>query len=135
MPNLIRPKRQPGGCVEENPTKASISFAGVWINLSAISRSQHLDKGYLSRLFSGEKPNVSLFNMRKIAAAIGFSLDDLAAGLEERWRLIQANKTEQEIQYLTRVIQEDEEDLATLRKGKPVVIRNAGERLPEHTHR
>lgn len=119
-------------CVLDNPTKAAICLGGKWLNLSAIGRSQGLNKSYLSRVFSGERSNPPLDVLLKISAATGMGLEDLVTALLERWKLIKEQRTEAEIKYLTRVVIETEEDIATARKGKPVIPRDKGERLPQH---
>lgn len=126
----VRPKREPSGCIQTEPTGQSISLGGVWVNLSAISRSQGIDKSYLSRIFSGERPNPTISYIKKIAAAIGMSPDELMTALEDRYDLIKKRHTEMEILHLTRIVAEDKEDLALLKKGKPPIPRLSTERLP-----
>lgn len=131
----VRPKREPSGCIQKDPTNSSISLGGVWVNLSAISRSQGIDKSYLSRIFSGERPNPTISYIKKISAALGMSPDELMVALEDRYELIKKRHTEMEILHLTRIIEEDTEDLKQLSKGKPPIPRMPGDRLPAAKYR
>lgn len=127
---VVKPKREPTGCIEEKPTRQSICLGGRWINLSALARSQGMDKSYLSRIFSGDRPSPTLDYLKKMAAGLGMGIEELANALEERYALVKSRHTELEILHVTRVTEENEADLKTVLKNKPVVSRMPGTRLP-----
>lgn len=77
MPRSVPPTR----CLESHPTKQSIRFGGRYINLSLIARDQKIDQSALSRIFAGKRrPHID--HARKIARALGLSLDDFLTTLD-----------------------------------------------------
>lgn len=124
----VRPKRQPSGCIETNPRINSIIFSGKAINLKAIARLQNIDHSYLSKIISGERV-AAIHYYQKIGTALGLTVDEVLAGIEERKVLIQVAREKDINVYAIRVESEENEDAATRRKGLPVKPRMPGTRL------
>ena len=73
---------QPTRCLEDSPTPQSVQFAGVYINLSAISRLNGLQQSHLSRIFSGKR-YTTIATARKIADALGMPLESFLDELDK----------------------------------------------------
>lgn len=65
----------PIACVELHPTKQTVRFCGVPINLSAMCRCYDppLDQGYLSRIFKGQRVPTEDY-IERVAGALGMSV-------------------------------------------------------------
>ena len=120
----------PVGCIERKPTPQSVKFGGRYINLSAMARSQNMDQSYLSRVFCGKR-NPTLDHSRKMAAALGMTMDQFLEALDERTHALRKGDRAIVKQYHTRVATEDMEDAAAYAAGKPVPPRMPGLRLPK----
>jgi transcriptional regulator with XRE-family HTH domain len=74
---------KPSGCLVYDPNPHSVRFAGKYINISAIARSQRLSQSYVSKLLSGKR-SPSIRVAKKVAAALGMGLEDLLEAIEQR---------------------------------------------------
>src|SRR6266853_6987886 len=70
----------PRYCIEPNPTRQTIRFAGEYINQAAIARSQDIHTSLVSRILSGKR-EPSLASARKISMALGMTIDDFLSAL------------------------------------------------------
>lgn len=72
-------------CVETHPTKQTVTFLGVAINLTAIAKSYEppLDRTYLSHIFAGKRMPAYEYG-RQIAAAMGMSPEAFYEGLRQQ---------------------------------------------------
>lgn len=125
MSTMVHELTVPTGCVDPNPTTQSVYLRGVAINMHAIHRVCGVDISYLSRIFSGER-NPTLPYARRIAGAIGLTLDDFVDAIEERRRDILAMRMRLQQQYLERVAQETDEDNSRVLKGLAPIPRMPG---------
>jgi|SRR5271157_2617282 len=75
--------KQPSGCLVLNPNPQSVRFAGRYVNINAIARSQDLSQSYVSKLLSGKR-SPSILVAKKVAAALGMGLEDLLDAIEQR---------------------------------------------------
>jgi transcriptional regulator with XRE-family HTH domain len=108
---------RPVACIEAKPTKQSIEFAGVFISLSAISRSQNIDQSYLSRIFNGDRVP-TLCHIRKISSALGMSIQAFIDSLDNRVSNIEMSRKALIRQHNERAMREDQEDLKAFRNGQ-----------------
>ncbi len=85
---------------------------------------------YVSMIINGVR-EVKLGYYTRIANAIGVTLQELVDGIEERKALLleQANLIINS--YESRIVRENEEDKKRLRRGKPVIPRLPGLRVPD----
>jgi transcriptional regulator with XRE-family HTH domain len=74
---------KPSDCLVLDPNPQSVRFAGRYVNISAIARSQGLSQSYVSKLLSG-KQSPSILVAKKVAAALGMGLEDLLEAIEQR---------------------------------------------------
>lgn len=75
---------KPTKCLEKNPTTQSVEFCGEFINLSAIARADPtLEQSYLSHIFKGKRVP-SMTRTKRIASALGMSLERCAEALEQK---------------------------------------------------
>ena len=73
------------GVYEANPNRQTTSFAGLPINLSALSRIAGVSPSHLSRVFSGQAvPSLPL--ARKLSIELGVTLDTLLKQFDSRSR-------------------------------------------------
>lgn len=70
--------------LESKPTSQSVKFAGVYINLTDLAVCHELDHSYLSRIFSGDRPDPSVSYSRKVAAALGMELGAFLEALKQK---------------------------------------------------
>lgn len=105
------------GVFEKAPNTQTIKFAGKYINLSAIARSQSLDVSYLSRIFRGERMPALKYCI-KIAAMLGMTLDDFVQALEERVQAVKNEAASLLRSHNQRVDKEDIQDLAAYAQGR-----------------
>lgn len=68
--------------VVDNPNSQTVMFAGRFINLSEISRQNHIDVSYLSRIFRGQR-TPSLPYIKKISRALDMSIEDFVNALDK----------------------------------------------------
>lgn len=84
---MLRSRRTsviPTRCVERHPTKQTVSFVGVPLNLSRLSRSIEppISTSFLSLVFSGQRmPRVD--TARILAEALGMQLQAFLDALAE----------------------------------------------------
>jgi len=69
------------GCYVQSPTAQTITFAGKYINLSAISRSTGISGSHLSRLFRGKR-QASVPRIRKISDALRMRIQEFIDALD-----------------------------------------------------
>ena len=105
------------GVIEQHPNTQTIRFGNLFVNMSAIARSQNVDKSYLSRVFAGKR-RPSLTHSQKIAAMLGMSLDEFVDTLEMKIKEVKDLESRTIKTHLDRIAREDQEDLDTLRAGK-----------------
>jgi hypothetical protein len=74
-------KPVPNDCLEPNPTRKSVLFAGQFINLTKLSKSSGYGVAFLSRIFSDER-EPSLKAAIKIAKSLDMGLDWFVRGLD-----------------------------------------------------
>ena len=102
---------------EEHPNPQTVPFAGKFVNLSAIARSQAIDHSYLSRIFAGKR-TPSLNHCKKIAAVLGMTIDQFLQALETRVQDVKAAETKVLQMHANRIAAEDTSDLKTLLAGR-----------------
>ncbi len=124
MPN------RPSGCVLDTPAKNSVKLGDLWINLSAISRTQQIPLPYLSRIINGVQ-ETSVRTYRRIATSIGMGLDELLEAIDLRSKMIMENQGYTVKQYEARVAIENRRDKYLAKKGLPVPPRPEIFRLPK----
>lgn len=74
---------KPASCLEAKPTAQSVEFGGKMVSVSKIARTQGIDRGYVSRILSGQRvPRIP--HAKKIAAALGMGLEEFLAAIEAR---------------------------------------------------
>jgi transcriptional regulator with XRE-family HTH domain len=105
------------GVFEKAPNSQSIRFAGTFINLSAISRTQGIDLSYLSRIFSGNR-RPSLNMCQQISTCLGMGLEQFVGHLEVRVAQVKVERDKLISAYTGRVMDEDSADLRTYQRGK-----------------
>ena len=116
------------GIFEKAPNAQTVKFAGKFINLSAIARSQNLDVSYLSRIFRGER-TPSLKHCIKMAAVLGMDLDSFVQALNIRVKDVDAEIEGIMKDHTNRIMREDMQDLKTLAKGKVPIPRLPATRI------
>lgn len=117
-----------GPCVIDNPSKSTLVLCGKFINCTAIARTQGMTQSWVSYLVNGVYDG-TMRNYIKIAGAIGVTLDELMAGIEERKRL----RAEQDQQILDiydkRIAVENNRDRTARNQGRIVKPRLPGTRI------
>ncbi len=118
------------GPVLDTPCRDSVILCGRYVNTAAIARTQGMTQPYVSMIINGVR-EVKLGYYTRIANAIGVTLQELVDGIEERKALLleQANLIINS--YESRIVRENEEDKKRLRRGKPVIPRLPGLRVPD----
>ncbi len=107
---------------EMKPNRQSVMFAGRYISLLGIARTQNIDQSYLSRVFSGER-SPSLNHARKLAAALGMGLEAFLDALDDKARNREIRHQRIVSQYDARLRRESVADKAKARRGRPVIPR------------
>lgn len=123
---------KPDGCRVTKPTRSSILFGGIWINVSAIARTQGMKQSFVSKIMSGSR-GASVTDLRRVANAIGFGLEELLDAIELRRIAIQHRKEQTMANYNERVKAENIHDAKLANKGLPVPPRMTSFRLPQDT--
>lgn len=111
---------EPIGCLEAHPTPITIWLRGKPISLTAVARTQNIDRSYLSRIFSGKRDpgQMTVTQASKIAAALGMGLEDLIEAIYERERTLGRARAQCRIDREKRIGQEFRDDRATMRSGR-----------------
>src|SRR5882724_10901531 len=120
-------KWKPKGCIAKKVNSRTVILRGVPISLNMIARSQGIDHSYLSRILSGDRDNVKIPHYRKIAAALGGTLQQVIEAIEENAEQIRSRAQGIKKQHLDRLVRE--EDAGHL-KSVPA-IPSAEETMPE----
>ena len=109
-----RAGRQHHGCILEVPTRDSVYFADMWINIKAISRSQNIAYSYVHHVINGVKENPSTRIAIKIASALGLGLEEFLEAVQVRkaQRLREAEETI--AHYEGRIAKEDRKKIPTM---------------------
>lgn len=108
--------RHPSGPIEKFVTGNSVIFAGKIINISAIARTQNLDRPNLSNVLNGRR-GAGINTIAKIAAALDMTMEEVIQAIEDKKELLRKHPDMIRGQYLKRAIEEDSSDLKVLQKG------------------
>lgn len=111
------PRAGQTGIVEQSPNAQTIKFGDNYICLTPIAKLSGITKSHLSRVFSGDR-NPSLAAATKIASAMGISLNEFVACLEERKTAVAKSRANLIEIYTARIDREDTEDLAEYEAGR-----------------
>lgn len=63
------------GCIATRPNTRTVRLAGVFVSLSSLYKETGIAISFLSRILA-KKKNPSVINTRKIAEALGVSVDE-----------------------------------------------------------
>lgn len=72
----------PRAFIQDNPTRMSVRLGGKYVNLTLLAEYLHIDHGYLCRVIAGGR-NPSAEYIRKVAAALRMSVDDLLQAIDD----------------------------------------------------
>lgn len=100
--------------------------------MSAIARTQGMKQSFVSKIMSGSR-GASVTDLRRVANAIGFGLEELLDAIELRRIAIQHRKEQTMANYNERVKAENIHDAKLANKGLPVPPRMTSFRLPQDT--
>ena len=105
---------------EDQPTKSTISLGGRWLNLSAMARMQHMDRSYLSRILNGRRDpgQMSLKQAMKLAACLGWSVEDLIDAIYERMKAIGRQHAQVALWHDYRMKEIAREERKAIREGR-----------------
>ena len=112
--------RGPKAFLVEKPNSISVAFGGKHVNITELSRSQGLSISHVSRALSGNRdPSMPVFV--KLASALGMTLDDFVAAVDDRKATI-VGKTEASLRRYKRVITKEKFRKSKARnQGRPYV--------------
>lgn len=79
------------GPINQNPTKQSVKFGEVFINISAIARDTGIDASWISRILSGKR-TVSVAHARAISKALDQGLEEFLINLKRHHRVLIARR-------------------------------------------
>lgn len=117
------------GVFLEKGNSRSVFFGGKYINILAIARTQNLDQSFVSQILRGNKAP-SIATAIKISAALGMTVDEFIAAIEERKMELNLRAIEIHDKFTERIIREDTEDIRALKSGLPPKPRLPGTSRP-----
>lgn len=99
------------------PVRNSVYFNGRYISLSSIARAAGISHSGLSRALRGDN-GFLLSTARKVAAVMGITLDELAAGMDARQLTIQNREKRALSAYDARLRKNKQEDMERMADNK-----------------
>lgn len=122
-------KARPQGTVLNHPAKNSVKLGDRYINISAIARQQGITYAFLSKFLAGKK-TASIAYTRKVANAIGMTIDELLDCIDIRKKELADQDRAIIKQYEDRIARENAEDLANYQRYGIVEPRIPATRIP-----
>ncbi len=110
----------PKAFIVTEPNSISVEFGGTYVALSDLARSQGLSIPHVSRVLRGTRePSVNI--MLKLSSALGMTLDDFVAAIQERKDHHNARDLAARKKYESTLITEKRKRTRARNMGKPYV--------------